>query len=95
IGHILEPFYRVHGDRSEIQGTGLGLAIVKASCDSIKADLKFANVAPHGLSVTVDLPNLDPKTKDVAAQTAGTKAAKATGAKVTVEPKGAAQSPKA
>ena len=87
IGHILEPFYRVHGDRSEIQGTGLGLAIVKASCDSIKADLKFANVAPHGLSVTVDLPNLDPKTKDVAAQTAGTKAAKATGAKVTVEPK--------
>lgn len=91
IGHILEPFYRVHGDRSEIQGTGLGLAIVKASCDSIKADLKFANVAPHGLSVTVDLPNLDPKTKDVAAQTAGTKAAKATGAKVTVEPKGAAK----
>lgn len=95
IGHILEPFYRVHGDRSEIQGTGLGLAIVKASCDSIKADLKFANVAPHGLSVTVDLPNLDPKTKDVAAPTAGTKAAKATGAKVTVEPKGAAQSSKA
>ena len=91
IGHILEPFYRVHGDRSEIQGTGLGLAIVKASCDSIKADLKFANVAPHGLSVTVDLPNLDPKTKDVAAQTAGTKAAKAVGAKVTVEPKGAAK----
>lgn len=91
IGHILEPFYRVHGDRSEIQGTGLGLAIVKASCDSIKADLKFANVAPHGLSVTVDLPNLDPKTKDVAAQTAGTKAAKATGAKVTVEPKGTAK----
>lgn len=87
IGHILEPFYRVHGDRSEIQGTGLGLAIVKASCDSIKADLKFANVAPHGLSVTVDLPNLDPKTKDVAAPTAGTKAAKATGARVTVEPK--------
>lgn len=91
IGHILEPFYRVHGDRSEIQGTGLGLAIVKASCDSIKADLKFANVAPHGLSVTVDLPNLDPKTKDVAAQTAGTKAARATGAKVTVEPKGTAK----
>ena len=97
IGHILEPFYRVHGDRSEIQGTGLGLAIVKASCDSIKADLKFANVAPHGLSVTVDLPNLDPKTKDVAAQPTGTKAAglKGTGAKVTVEPKGAAQSTKA
>lgn len=97
IGHILEPFYRVHGDRSEIQGTGLGLAIVKASCDSIKADLKFANVAPHGLSVTVDLPNLDPKTKDVAAPTAGTKTAglKGTGAKVTVEPKGAAQSTKA
>lgn len=91
IGHILEPFYRVHGDRSEIQGTGLGLAIVKASCDSIKADLKFANVAPHGLSVTVDLPNLDPKTKDVAAQPTGTKAAKATGAKVTVEPKGTAK----
>lgn len=91
IGHILEPFYRVHGDRSEIQGTGLGLAIVKASCDSIKADLKFANVAPHGLSVTVDLPNLDPKTKDVAAPTAGTKVAKAVGAKVTVEPKGAAK----
>ena len=91
IGHILEPFYRVHGDRSEIQGTGLGLAIVKASCDSIKADLKFANVAPHGLSVTVDLPNLDPKTKDVATQSAGTKAAKAVGAKVTVEPKGAAK----
>ena len=91
IGHILEPFYRVHGDRSEIQGTGLGLAIVKASCDSIKADLKFANVAPHGLSVTVDLPNLDPKTKDVAVQSAGTKNAKATGAKVTVEPKGAAK----
>ena len=90
IGHILEPFYRVHGDRSEIQGTGLGLAIVKASCDSIKADLKFANVAPHGLSVTVDLPNLDPKTKDVAAQPTGTKAA-AKGAKVTVEPKGAAK----
>ena len=97
IGHILEPFYRVHGDRSEIQGTGLGLAIVKASCDSIKADLKFANVAPHGLSVTVDLPNLDPKTKDVAAPTTGTKTAglKGTGAKVTVEPKGAAQSTKA
>lgn len=93
IGHILEPFYRVHGDRSEIQGTGLGLAIVKASCDSIKADLKFANVAPHGLSVTVDLPNLDPKTKDVAAQPTGTKAAglKGTGAKVTVEPKGTAK----
>lgn len=91
IGHILEPFYRVHGDRSEIQGTGLGLAIVKASCDSIKADLKFANVAPHGLSVTVDLPNLDPKTKDVAAQPSGTKAAKAVGAKVTVEPKGTAK----
>ena len=63
IAHILEPFYRVHGDRSEIQGTGLGLAIVKASCDSIKADLKFANVSPHGLCVTVDLPSLDPKTQ--------------------------------
>ena len=47
--HILEPFYRVHGDRSAVQGTGLGLAIVKASCDSIKAELKFANATPHGL----------------------------------------------
>lgn len=61
LGHILEPFYRVNGDRSEIQGTGLGLAIVKASCDSIKAELKFENVKPHGLSASVTLPNLDPK----------------------------------
>ena len=73
LSHILEPFYRVHGDRSEIQGTGLGLAIVKASCDSIKAELKFANVSPHGLCVTVDLPDLSPKPK------ASAEAAKASG----------------
>nr|WP_281503380.1 HAMP domain-containing sensor histidine kinase [Anaerobiospirillum sp. NML02-A-032] len=53
--HILEPFYRVCGDRSEIQGTGLGLAIVKASCDSINARLEFANCSPHGLVATVTL----------------------------------------
>lgn len=74
LGHILEPFYRVHGDRSEIQGTGLGLAIVKASCDSIGAELKFANVSPHGLCVTVDLPNLSPAQKLKAAPQAEPKA---------------------
>ena len=56
--HILEPFYRVHGDRSAVQGTGLGLAIVKASCDSIKAELKFANATPHGLIASVIVPPL-------------------------------------
>lgn len=56
--HILEPFYRVHGDRSSVQGTGLGLAIVKASCDSIKADLDFKNAQPHGLVATVTLRSL-------------------------------------
>lgn len=56
--HILEPFYRVHGDRSAVQGTGLGLAIVKASCDSIKADLDFKNAQPHGLVATVTLRSL-------------------------------------
>lgn len=56
--HILEPFYRVHGDRSVVQGTGLGLAIVKASCDSIKAELKFANATPHGLIASVIVPPL-------------------------------------
>ena len=57
--HILEPFYRVNGDRSAIQGTGLGLAIVKASCDSIGAKLEFANASPHGLIATVTLRSLD------------------------------------
>lgn len=57
--HILEPFYRVHGDRSEQVGTGLGLAIVKASCDSINAKLSFKNAEPHGLIATVVLPPLN------------------------------------
>lgn len=56
--HILEPFYRVDGDRSAVQGTGLGLAIVKASCDSLKAQLKFANATPHGLIASVTLKDL-------------------------------------
>lgn len=60
--HILEPFYRVDGDRSAVQGTGLGLAIVKASCDSLKAQLKFANASPHGLIASVTLKDLQDKT---------------------------------
>lgn len=58
IEHIMEPFYRVHGDCSEVQGTGLGLAIVKASCDSLGAKLNFENVEPHGLCASVTLKNL-------------------------------------
>lgn len=57
--HILEPFYRVHGDRSEQVGTGLGLAIVKASVDSINAKLSFKNATPHGLIASVILPPLN------------------------------------
>lgn len=57
--HILEPFYRVGGDRSEIQGTGLGLAIVKASCESINANLEFSNASPHGLIACVTMTSLD------------------------------------
>lgn len=57
--HILEPFYRVGGDRSEIQGTGLGLAIVKASCESINANLEFSNAKPHGLIACVTMHPLD------------------------------------
>ena len=57
--HILEPFYRVGGDRSEIQGTGLGLAIVKASCESINANLEFSNASPHGLIACVTMASLD------------------------------------
>lgn len=60
--HILEPFYRVDGDRSAVQGTGLGLAIVKASCDSLKAQLRFANASPHGLIASVTLKDLQDKT---------------------------------
>lgn len=60
--HILEPFYRVDGDRSAVQGTGLGLAIVKASCDSLKAQLRFANATPHGLIASVTLKDLQDKT---------------------------------
>lgn len=56
--HILEPFYRVDGDRSAVQGTGLGLAIVKASCDSLKAQLRFANATPHGLIASVTLKDM-------------------------------------
>ena len=59
IKHILEPFYRVNGDRSAVQGTGLGLAIVKASCDSLKADLNFKNAKPHGLIASVTLRPLE------------------------------------
>lgn len=68
--HILEPFYRVNGDRSEVQGTGLGLAIVKASCDSIKAKLAFTNAVPHGLIVTVTVPSLIMADVDSAKQNA-------------------------
>lgn len=57
--HILEPFYRVHGDRSEVTGTGLGLAIVKASCESLNATLKFSNATPHGLIAKVTIASLD------------------------------------
>lgn len=57
--HILEPFYRVGCDRSEIQGTGLGLAIVKASCESINANLEFSNASPHGLIACVTMTSLD------------------------------------
>lgn len=57
--HILEPFYRVGSDRSEIQGTGLGLAIVKASCESINANLEFSNASPHGLIACVTMTSLD------------------------------------
>lgn len=56
--HIMEPFYRVHGDCSEVQGTGLGLAIVKASCESLGAKLEFKNVEPHGLRASVTLNNI-------------------------------------
>lgn len=56
--HILEPFYRVDGDRSAVQGTGLGLAIVKASCDSLKAQIRFANAKPHGLIASVTLKDM-------------------------------------
>lgn len=66
--HILEPFYRVDGDRSAVQGTGLGLAIVKASCDSLKAQLRFANATPHGLIASITLKDMPAPENDMKAQ---------------------------
>ncbi|MEA1922591.1 MAG: ATP-binding protein [Pseudomonadota bacterium] len=54
---IFEPFYRLEFDRNRrTGGSGLGLAIVKTCVEACHGKVRARNVAPSGLSVTVELP---------------------------------------
>jgi two-component system sensor histidine kinase CpxA len=54
---IFEPFYRLESDRNRrTGGSGLGLAIVKTCIEACHGKVRARNVAPSGLSVTVELP---------------------------------------
>ncbi len=58
---IFDAFYRVDTARMrETGGTGLGLAIVKASVDSCGGTVSARNLMPHGLEVTLRIPQAAP-----------------------------------
>lgn len=54
--HVFEPFYRVDGDRQEIEGTGLGLSIAKAQAEKIDAKIELQNKKDGGLLASLILP---------------------------------------
>ncbi len=55
--HLFEAFYRVQEARDRNSGGyGLGLAIAAAAIARHHGSVNAANVAPHGLQVTVELP---------------------------------------
>ena len=54
---IFEPFYRLEPDRNRRSGgSGLGLAIVRTCIEACQGKVRARNLAPTGLSVTVELP---------------------------------------
>jgi two-component system osmolarity sensor histidine kinase EnvZ len=52
---LTQPFFRGDLARTAAQGTGLGLAIVARAVQTMRAQLHFANVEPHGLKASVTL----------------------------------------
>lgn len=55
LGKVMEAFYRVGGDTSDVPGSGLGLYIVKTACSRLNAAYKLTNRKPHGLEVRISL----------------------------------------
>lgn len=55
---IFEPFYRPQSARErESGGWGLGLAITEAAIMAHQGNVTASNLAPHGLSITIELPS--------------------------------------
>jgi len=55
---IFKPFYRPQSARErESGGWGLGLAITEAAIMAHQGSITAANIQPHGLSVTIELPS--------------------------------------
>jgi signal transduction histidine kinase len=54
---LLQPFQRLHGDRSCHDGLGLGLSIVAAIAAAHDATLALSARASGGLSVTLGFPS--------------------------------------
>ena len=52
--HLGEAFYRAAG--VTVSGSGLGLAVVQRVAEAHGGQVRFGRAEPHGLSVTVTLP---------------------------------------
>lgn len=55
--HLFERFFRAPEARSQ-PGAGIGLALVEGVVRAHAGDVRVANIAPHGLQVSVELPAL-------------------------------------
>jgi signal transduction histidine kinase len=62
--HLFDPFYRVDDARTRrTGGTGIGLAICRGAVTLHGGTVTAANVAPHGLAVVIDLPQVPTDTE--------------------------------
>ncbi|MBO6504547.1 MAG: hypothetical protein JJ850_04090 [Kordiimonadaceae bacterium] len=67
IEQALEPFGQVHHGKNNVGGTGLGLPLVNRFLELLGGSMTIRSAPAHGTSVTVELPEAAPKSKDTAA----------------------------
>ena len=59
LARLFDPFYRVDDARTrQTGGTGIGLAICRRAVELHHGEILARNVAPHGLEVVMDLPQV-------------------------------------
>lgn len=63
----LEPFGQVHKDKQNVGGTGLGLPLVNRFLELLGGSMSIRSAPAHGTSVTIELPEAAPMTREAAA----------------------------